>query len=89
MGSDSTGNPVRGAVGGEGRSVRVEGKCAPWFSCCSLVFWTTLTHPTYPGRVLLHLVLVAMGTAGMPPPEAVLAELVVVTLLASVAKGEV
>ena len=56
--------------------------------CCSLVFRTTLTHPTYPGRVLFHLVLVAMGTTGMPPPEAVLTELVIVTLLASVAKAQ-
>ena len=54
-----------------------------------------LTHPTvsvawvlpYPGRVLFHLVLVAMGTTGMTPPEAVLTELVIVTLLASVAKS--
>lgn len=29
-----------------------------------------------------------MGTTGMPPPEAVLTELVIVTLLASVAKAQ-
>lgn len=68
--------------------MRVEGKRAPWFSGCSLVFWTTLTHPTYPGRVLFHLVLVAMGTTSMSPPEAVLTELVIVTLLASIAKAQ-
>lgn len=31
--------------------------------------------------------LVAMGTAGMPPPEAVLTELVIMTLLAAVAEA--
>lgn len=41
----------------------------------------------YPWRILLHLVLVAMGTAGMPPPEAVLTELVIMTLLAAVAEA--
>ena len=40
----------------------------------------------YPWRVLFHLVLVAVGTAGMAPPKAVLTELVIVTLLAAVAK---
>lgn len=38
----------------------------------------------YPGGVLLHLVLVAVGAAGVAPPEAVLAQLVVVALLAAV-----
>lgn len=41
----------------------------------------------YPWRILLHLVLVAMGTTGMPPPEAVLTELVIMTLLAAVAEA--
>lgn len=38
----------------------------------------------YPGWVLLHLVLVAMGTIGMATPEAALAELVAMALLAPV-----
>lgn len=41
----------------------------------------------YPWRVLFHLVLVTMGTAGMSPPEAILTELVIVTLLATVSKS--
>lgn len=40
----------------------------------------------YPWRVLFHLVLVAVGTAGMASPEAVLTELVIVALLAAVAE---
>lgn len=43
--------------------------------------------PTYPWRVLLHLVLVTMGTVGMTPPEAVLTQLVIMTLLAAVAEA--
>lgn len=39
---------------------------------------------SYPGRMLLHLVLVAMGTVGMAPPEAALAQLVAVALLTPV-----
>ena len=37
--------------------------------------------------MLLHLVLVAVGTVGMATPEAALAELVAVALLASVTKA--
>lgn len=36
--------------------------------------------------MLLHLVLVAVGTVGMAAPEAALAQLVTVTLLAAVAE---
>jgi len=38
----------------------------------------------FPGRVLLHLVLVAVRATGMAAPKAVLAELVAVALLAPV-----
>lgn len=41
----------------------------------------------YPGRVLLHLVLVAMGAVGVAPPEAALTKLVAVALLAPVPKA--
>lgn len=44
----------------------------------------TDTRSSYPGGVLLHLVLVAVRAAGVATPKAVLAELVVVALLASV-----
>lgn len=44
----------------------------------------TETRSSYPGGMLLHLVLVAVRTTGMATPKAVLAELVVVALLASV-----
>lgn len=40
----------------------------------------------YPRGVLLHLVLVAMGTVSMAAPEAALAELVAVALLAPIAE---
>lgn len=38
----------------------------------------------YPGWVLLHLVLVAVGTVGMAAPEAALTELIAMTLLAPI-----
>ena len=44
----------------------------------------TETQSGYPGGMLLHLVLVAVRTTGMATPKAILAELVVVALLASV-----
>lgn len=40
----------------------------------------------YPGRVLLHLVLVAVGSVGVASPEAALAQLVAVALLAAIAE---
>lgn len=52
-----------------------------------LPFLPSLLSSAYPWRILLHLVLVAMGTTGMPPPEAVLTELVIMTLLAAVAEA--
>lgn len=71
-------SPCRTAARSCGRGLlrRLEGKAV-----CSEV----RAFP-YPWRVLFHLVLVAVGTAGMAPPEAVLTELVIVTLLAAVAK---
>lgn len=42
---------------------------------------------SYPGGMLLHLVLVAVRATGMATPKAVLAELIVVALLASVAEA--
>lgn len=42
---------------------------------------------SYPWCVFLHLVLVAMGARGMPLPEALLTELVIMALLATVAKS--
>lgn len=92
--------PVRwGGLQGKGKKeCWIRGKCTPEF-CHSpwhpLAFWVARTHPTlsiawplpYPWCVLFHLVLVAMGTPSMSPPEAVLAELVIVTLLASVAES--
>lgn len=41
----------------------------------------------YPWHVLLHLVLVAMAARGMAPPETLLAELVIITFLATVSKS--
>lgn len=95
LGSDTISK--RSQWDGGGRNARPRVKIAPQY--ChhpwhSLAFWVTLTHTTlsiawtlpYPRCVLLHLVLVAMGTSGMSSPEAVLTELVIVTLLASVAK---
>lgn len=42
---------------------------------------------THPGRVLLHLMLVAVGAAGVSAPEAVLAELIAPATETAVAKA--
>lgn len=41
----------------------------------------------YPGRVFLHLVVVAVVSAGVTLPKAVLTELIVKTLLTAIAKA--
>lgn len=54
---------------------------------CPLVCWMSNHAVTHPGRVLLHLMLVAMRAAGVAAPEAVLAELVTAATEAAIAEA--
>lgn len=69
----------RGRGGGEETMERTIRHCRGAAGAAERRRWTP-----YPGRVLLHLVLVAVRPVGVAAPEAALTQLVAVTLLAPV-----
>lgn len=60
---------------------------APPHSESPLLWWMSNRSVTHPGRVLLHLMLVAVRAAGVATPEAVLAELVTAATEAAIAEA--